>query len=69
MELDRALFDSGAPEADTLAGFILERSGKIPKKNEVITYKDFRFAIESVDNRRIQRVKITVQRKKETSPN
>jgi gliding motility-associated protein GldE len=47
-------------EADTLAGFLIEYSGKIPQKGQETRYKDFIFTVESADSRKIKRVKITV---------
>lgn len=44
-------------EADTLAGLILEIKGELPKKNEVITYRQHKFTILDVDNRRIKKIK------------
>jgi len=58
MNIDRSMFDVIPGETATLAGTILELAGKIPDKNEVITFKDIRFIIESADKRKIKRVKI-----------
>lgn len=46
-------------EADTLAGFLIEHTENIPKKGDEIKFKDYIFTIESADNRKIKRVKIT----------
>lgn len=51
-------------EADTLAGFLIEKTGNIPKKGEEVRFtpkggKDFIFTVESADNRKIKRVKVT----------
>jgi len=54
-------------DSDTLAGFILELSGKIPNKFEKIKHKDFVFEIESVDKRRIKRVKVTLPEREKHS--
>ncbi len=65
MELDRSILEASGLEADTLAGLILEIAGKIPRKNELVEFipvtgeKDFTFKMESVDKRRIHRVKIS----------
>ena len=50
--------------ADTLAGLILERTGEMPKQFEKITIGQFEFKIESVDNRRIKKIQITIDREK-----
>ena len=47
-------------EADTLAGLILEMQGTIPVKNEIIHYRNLTFRIESVDERRIKKIRVTV---------
>ena len=44
----------------TLAGLILELKGNIPEKGEVLVYEPYTFSIESVDQRRVKRVKISI---------
>lgn len=44
-------------EADTLAGLILEIKGELPKKNEVIAWREHKFTILDVDSRRIKKIK------------
>jgi len=55
------IFDKIKGEADTLAGLILELKGEIPVKNDTITFKNFVFSIESVDNRRIKQIKVEIK--------
>ena len=57
-ELD--YFDDLKGESDSLAGLILEHEGRIPKIGDVIIIKSFTFQIESVDLRRIKRIKVTL---------
>lgn len=57
---DESLFEDHKGEAETIAGFILEISGSFPKKNSKITYEKFVFNIESLDNKRIKRIKVTI---------
>ena len=59
-ESDDSVFDDVKGEADTLAGLILELKGEIPVKNDTITYKNFVFSIEAVDNRRIKQIKVEI---------
>lgn len=59
LKIDGDSFEENKGEADTLAGFILEIAGKIPVKNQRVRFENFEFTIESVDKRRIKRVKIT----------
>lgn len=44
-------------EADTLAGLILEIKGELPGKNEIIIYKEYKFTVLEVDDRRIKKIK------------
>ncbi|MDO9185519.1 MAG: gliding motility-associated protein GldE [Bacteroidia bacterium] len=60
IEIDGEEFEDVKGEADTLAGLIIEIEGRIPTKNEKIKLKNLIFTIESADNRKIKRVKITV---------
>ncbi len=52
---------------DTIGGFILEITGKIPKEKDVINYENLKFVIEKVENRRIK--KIRVQKLKQQTNN
>ena len=63
IQSDDNIFDDIKGDSDTLAGLILEIKGEIPKIYEKITYKNFVFKIESVDKRRIRRIKITINSK------
>lgn len=61
IELEDTVFDDVKGEADTLAGLILELKGEIPVKNDTITYKNYVFTIEAVDNRRIKQIKVEIK--------
>lgn len=56
---DEAIFEEEKGESETLAGFILEISGKFPKKGDKINFKNYTFTIEALDNKRIKQVKAT----------
>ena len=56
---DEEIFEQEKGESETLAGFILEVSGKFPKKNEKINFKNYTFTIEALDKKRIKQVKAT----------
>jgi putative hemolysin len=56
------VFDEIRGDADTLAGLILEYEGEIPEKNKKIIYKQFEFTIESADNRRIKKIRVSLNR-------
>ena len=62
LEIDGEAFEEAKGEADTLAGLILELEGRIPTKNEKIRFNHLLFTIESADNRKIKRVKITIEK-------
>lgn len=59
MNLDLSEFEDVEGDTATLAGLLLEISGKIPAQGEIIHYKNFDFKIEAADKRKIKRVKIT----------
>ncbi|MEI8113913.1 MAG: gliding motility-associated protein GldE [Bacteroidia bacterium] len=61
--LDDTVFDGAKGEADTLAGLILELKGEIPVKNDTISYTNYVFTIEAVDNRRIKQIKVEIIKK------
>lgn len=56
-------FEEKKGESDTLAGFLLERTGKLPQQHEKIKFKNYVFTIEAVDKRRIKQVKVTLPEK------
>jgi putative hemolysin len=57
---DDSLFEDQKGEAETLAGFVLEISGKFPKRNSKIKFENYLFSIEALDKKRIKRLKITL---------
>ena len=60
LDLPKDRFDAVDGESDTLAGLVLELAGKFLDKGEVISYDEFTFLVESTDQRKIIRVKITI---------
>ncbi|MEO5585497.1 MAG: gliding motility-associated protein GldE [Flavobacteriales bacterium] len=56
--IDGKLFEEHKGESETLGGFVLELTGRIPQKGEHVTLHNFDFTVESADNKRIRRVKI-----------
>lgn len=56
------LFEEHKGESETIAGFILEIYGKFPRKNEIIKFHNYTFKIESLDKKRLKKIKITVNR-------
>jgi len=53
-------FEEAKGESDSLAGFILELTGNIPKKGTEIKFNNFLFTIEGVNKRRVSRIKTTL---------
>jgi CBS domain containing-hemolysin-like protein len=51
-------FEDVRGESETLAGLILELTGEIPQKGQMITYQNFNFKIESADKRRIKEIRV-----------
>lgn len=58
---EETFLDDLIGEADTLAGLILELKGEIPVTNDIINCRNFVFTIDSVDNRRIKKIKVEVK--------
>jgi len=59
MDIDIDSFADVRGEAETLAGMLLEIAGRIPKNGEEMKFGNFKFAIISVVNNRIEKVKVT----------
>ncbi len=63
IEIENAeLFEENKGESETIAGFILEVCGRFPRKDEIIKFADYSFKIESMDKKRIKKVKINISR-------
>ena len=56
-------FDHIKGDADSLAGLILEKEGKILKIGEICNIPPYKMLVESSDNRRIKRLKVTFNEK------
>ncbi len=59
MEIELDTFEEIKGESESLAGLILEIAGRIPKNGEELRMNNYKFAIISVLNNRIEKVKIT----------
>jgi gliding motility-associated protein GldE len=57
---NEAIFEVKKGDAETIAGFVLEISGSFPKRNSEINFENYVFTIESLDKKRIKRVKLTI---------
>jgi len=61
-DIEEELFEEVRGESETLAGLILELTGEIPQKGKIIKTGDFIFKIESADRRRINEVRVEINR-------
>ena len=61
-------FEDVRGESETLAGLILELTGEIPQKDQVIEHSNYRFQIESTDNRRIKEIRVVIKNKNADTP-
>jgi gliding motility-associated protein GldE len=62
LNINEELFEEVRGESETLAGLILELTGEIPQKDQVIKYGDFIFRIESADRRRIKQIRVEINK-------
>ncbi|WP_421813130.1 gliding motility-associated protein GldE [Flagellimonas sp.] len=53
-------FENKKGESETIAGFVLEISGSFPKIGEKVLFKDYKFIVESMDKKRLKRIKVTL---------
>ncbi len=53
-------FDDIEGDADSLAGLLLEIKGDFPAVHEVLMYKDYKFEVLEIEERRISKVKVIV---------
>ncbi|QQR85363.1 MAG: gliding motility-associated protein GldE [Flavobacteriales bacterium] len=58
LNTDGKVFDENKGNSETLGGFILELTGRIPRKGERVDLRNFTFTVESADNKRVRRVKV-----------
>lgn len=60
-------FEDVRGESETLAGLILELTGEIPEKSQVIKFRNFSFMIESADRRRIKQIRVEINNINDTA--
>lgn len=60
LDINGENFEEVKGESDTLAGFVLELTGKIPMKNEKINFENYTLTVEAADKRKINRIKLTL---------
>ena len=57
---DESIFEEEKGEAETIAGFVLEISRSFPKLDSKINFENYTFTIESLDQKRIKQIKVTI---------
>ncbi len=57
-DLEPVYFEKAKGESETLGGLMIELFGRIPNSGEELTWEDFQFKIQSVDARRVKKVKV-----------
>ncbi len=62
VNIEEDIFEKIRGDADTLAGLVLELVGDLPSPNDIIKVDPFTFTIVSVDNRRIKKIKVSIDR-------
>jgi gliding motility-associated protein GldE len=60
-------FEDVRGESETLAGLILELTGEIPEKDQVVKYRNFSFMIESADRRRIKQIRVEINNENDSA--
>ena len=60
-KLDPQEFEAVSGDADTLAGLLLEIKGEFPALHEVLPYKQYKFEVLAMNDRRILKVKFTIE--------
>ena len=57
-------FDNDKGESETLAGLMLEITGEIPQKGNIIEFDRFKFSVELADKRRIKEIRVKIKKEK-----
>lgn len=60
----KQVFEENKGDSGTLGGFILELTGRIPRKGEQVALRQFLFTVESADDKRVRRVKVHIRDEK-----
>tara|TARA_B100001741_G_C16523819_1_gene586064 strand:- start:877 stop:1737 length:861 start_codon:yes stop_codon:yes gene_type:complete len=58
IHIDGHAFEKNKGDADTLAGFLLEKSEQIPKEGQIVKFENFQFKIEKINKKRIVSIKM-----------
>ena len=63
LKINDDIFDEVEGDFDSLAGFVLETHGNIPKKGTQVALQNLSFEILSLDYKRIKKIKVTIDQK------
>tara|TARA_B100001057_G_scaffold174599_1_gene175216 strand:+ start:188 stop:1504 length:1317 start_codon:yes stop_codon:yes gene_type:complete len=55
---EEEIFEKAKGESESLAGFVLEIAQAFPKEGQIIQFEGYQFFIESLDRKRIKRIKV-----------
>ena len=61
LDIDGKDFEEHKGEAETLAGFILERYGLFPRQGQTINFKNYAFKINSIERKRIKQIHLNIK--------
>lgn len=61
-EIDSSIFEEAKGESESLGGLILELHNKIPNAGEEIVFQNFTFTATAVDQRRVKRVRVFIEK-------
>ena len=67
LDIDGKPFEEVKGESDSLAGFLIEHAGKIMKNNEMLTFENIKFIVESSDKKRIKTIKVVLPKSRKDS--
>ncbi len=59
---DETTFETNKGESETLAGFVLEISKSFPKIKSKHKFDAYTFVVESIDNKRIKQIKVSIEK-------
>ena len=63
LKINDDIFDEVEGDFDSLAGFVLETHGNIPKKGTQVALQNLSFEILSLDYKRIKKIKVIIDQK------
>ncbi|MEL6945879.1 MAG: transporter associated domain-containing protein, partial [Bacteroidota bacterium] len=60
IKIDHSIFEEARGDSDSLAGMVLELTGKFPSKNQIIEYENYSFKVTAMNKRRIEKILVTL---------